>query len=348
MKALLLSAFFLFTFGLFNILGIRRDLLLNEVLYVIIGFGLYFIVRSIGRHFFRINSYLFYWLFIGMLIVTFLIGIEANGSRRWIDLYFLKLQGSEIFKPFFILFFADFLSKKHARVKQGAIFLLSFLYFVLPAVIIFKQPDLGNALVYVSVYLVMIFFSPLPKRYFFYMIGFFLLAAPLGWMFMHDYQRARVLSFLNPGLDTGGNSYNMIQSMITVGSGQFAGKGLGLGTQSRLLFLPENHTDFAFSSLVEQFGFLGGFAVLMCFLALFLSQLRRIFNFFYRKDEDSVQSFLYIIGFFSYFLFQTIINIGMNMGLFPIAGIALPFISYGGSAVVAIMIGLALLPSKQS
>ena len=344
MIGLLLSSVFLYAFGLFNLLGIRRDLVLNELLYVIIGFVAYFVIRAIGRHFFRVNSHLFYWVFIAALFVTFIVGLEAKGSRRWIDLYLFRFQASEIFKPFFILFFAEFLSKKHTQVKQSAIFFLSFLYFIIPAFIVFKQPDLGNALVYVCIYLTMVFFSPLPKRYFFYMLIGFLISAPLGWFFLKEYQRIRILSFLNPQVNSGGNSYNMVQAMITVGSGKFIGKGLGLGTQSRLLFLPENHTDFAFSSLVEQFGFVGGVVVITCLLTIFLSQIRKILDYFYRKDEDSVNAFLYMIGFFSYFLFQTIVNIGMNVGIFPIAGIALPFISYGGSALVAIMVGLALLP----
>lgn len=265
----LLSSLFLYAFGLFNILGIRPDLLVNEVLYVIIGCFAFIAVRFVGRHFFRINSYMFYWSFVLVLLLTYVIGLEAHGSRRWIDLHFIRLQGSEIFKPFFILFFADFLSRKHARVKQGAIFFLSFLYFFIPAFIIFKQPDLGNALVYAAIYLVMLFFSPLPKRYFFYLLGMFVFATPIGWFVLKDYQRARLVSFLSPDLHNQGNSYNMIQAMITVGSGQFLGKGLGRGTQSRLLFLPENHTDFAFSSLVEQFGFVGGLVVMGCLLFIF-------------------------------------------------------------------------------
>ncbi len=344
MISLLLPTIFLYAFGLFNILGIKKELFLTELIYVAFGFAVFFIVKAIGRPFFKINSYLFYWVFITLLLITYIIGLEAKGSQRWIDFYFFRLQASEIFKPFFILFFADFLSKKHTAVKQSVIFFLSLLYFLLPAFVIFKQPDLGNAMVYVAMYLVMVLFSPLPKRYFLYMIGFFLLLIPLGWLFLHDYQKDRILSFMNPAQDSQGNAYNMIQAMITVGSGMFLGKGLGLGTQARFSFLPENHTDFAFSSLVEQFGFIGGAVVIVCLLLIFLSQLRKLFYYFYRKDEDSVNSFLYIIGFFSYFLFQTIVNIGMNVGMFPIAGIALPFISYGGSAIVAIMIGLALLP----
>ena len=132
--------------------------------------------------------------------------------------------------------------------------------------------------------------------------------------------------------------------MITVGSGRFFGKGLGLGTQSRLFFLPENHTDFAFSSLVEQFGFLGGFILIVLYAVLFAYLIKKVMIFFNNRDEDSESSLLYSVGLLAFIFFQILLNIGMNMGLFPVAGITLPFISYGGSSLLALMLGFALLP----
>jgi rod shape determining protein RodA len=136
----------------------------------------------------------------------------------------------------------------------------------------------------------------------------------------------------------------MIQAVITVGSGKFFGRGLGLGTQSRLFFLPENHTDFAFSSLVEQFGFFGGLLSIICFVSLVYFLCKRILKFYFDRSLDGKKNFLYLVGITSYFVFQVIVNISMNMGLLPVAGIALPFISYGGSSVLALMIGFALVP----
>ena len=136
----------------------------------------------------------------------------------------------------------------------------------------------------------------------------------------------------------------MTQAIITVGSGKFIGRGLGLGTQSRFFFLPENHTDFAFSSLVEQFGFLGGLIVIILYLIMAALLVKRLLSFYFLRDPVDKRNFLYLAGFLSYLIFQFLINIGMNLGLFPITGIALPFISYGGSSFVALMIGMALLP----
>jgi len=344
MTQLLLPSFFLSLIGFFNIFGIKQSLTLNQIFYIIVGFLAFFIAKKIGRNFFSVNVQFFYWIFIFILLTTFSIGLEVRGSKRWIDLYFFNFQGSEIFKGFFILQLANFLVRDYREVNPANIFLLSLFYFLFPAFIIFKQPDLGNASVYFFIYLTVILFSDLPKKYIFYFCLVLLIALPLGWNFMQAYQQDRILSFLNPHLDQQGTAYNMTQAIITVGSGKFSGRGLGLGTQSRFFFLPENHTDFAFSSLVEQFGFLGGLTVIVLYLIMASLLVKRLLSFYFLRDPVDKRSFLYIIGFLSYFIFQFLINIGMNLGLFPITGIALPFISYGGSSFVALMIGMALLP----
>ena len=167
---------------------------------------------------------------------------------------------------------------------------------------------------------------------------------PITWMAMHDYQKARILSFMNPELDSSGTSYNMVQANIAVGSGNLFGKGLGLGKQSQLSFLPEYHTDFAFSSLVEQFGFVGGFIVIILYIIFFLSVFMRMFRHMNRRDYDEQYSFYYLLGFSVMMIVQTAVNIGMNLGIVPIAGITLPFISYGGSSMITFMIAMALIP----
>jgi rod shape determining protein RodA len=166
-----------------------------------------------------------------------------------------------------------------------------------------------------------------------------LLSFPIIWSLMKDYQRNRVVGFLNPQIDPQGLSYNITQSIITIGSGGVFGKGLGLGTQSRFQFLPEFHTDFAFASLVEQFGFLGGAIVLLLFGLLMYRLIQKIFV---SRQNEFV--YLYLIGVMTLLMSEIIINVGMNMGLMPVTGIALPFISYGGSSILStmIMLGLAL------
>lgn len=341
---IIISSIFLSIFGLFNLFGLNRDLFFRQLIYLILGFLGYYFLKSIGSHFFQINSKFFYWFFIGILLITFIVGLEVRGSKRWLNFYFFNFQSSEFFKVFFILFLAEILTIKNILANSFFNFIKIFLYFLLPFIIIFKQPDLGNAMVYFFIFITLIMFSTVPKKYLGYLIGLIISFTPVGWFLMKDYQRLRILSFISPHLDTQGTAYNMIQAVITIGSGMFFGRGLGLSTQSRLFFLPENTTDFAFASLVEQFGFFGGFFVLIFFTLIFIHLAKKTIYFYYQKSEDDQKKFLYCLGILTYFASQTIINLGMNMGIMPVTGIALPFISYGGSSVLAILLGLALLP----
>jgi rod shape determining protein RodA len=272
------------------------------------------------------------------------VGLEVKGSKRWLNFYFFNFQGSEFFKVFFILFLAEILTVKNLFGNTFLNFIKVFSYFLIPFVIIFKQPDLGNAMVYFFVFFVLLIFSTFSKKYLGYLIGLMVIFIPFGWFLMKDYQRLRILSFVSPHLDVQGSAYNMIQSVISIGSGMFFGRGLGLGTQSRLFFLPENTTDFAFASLIEQFGFFGGFFVLTFFSIVIIFLVKKTIFFYYQKSQEDQKKFLYCLGMLTYFVSQTIINLGMNMGIMPVAGITLPFISYGGSSAMALLIGFALLP----
>jgi len=341
---IIISSVFLSIFGLFNLFGLNHDLFFRQLIYLIFGFLGYYFLKSIGNNFFRINNKFFYWFFIGILLITFMVGLEVRGSKRWLNFYFFNFQSSEFFKVFFILFLTEILTVKNILANSFLNFIKIFLYFLLPFIIIFKQPDLGNAMVYFFIFITLIMFSTVPKKYLGYLIGLIISFTPIGWFLMKDYQQARILSFISPHLDTQGTAYNMIQAVITIGSGMFFGRGLGLSTQSRLFFLPENTTDFAFASLVEQFGFFGGFFVLIFFTLIFIHLAKKTIYFYYQKSEDDQKKFLYCLGILTYFVSQTIINLGMNMGIMPVTGIALPFISYGGSSVMAILLGLALLP----
>ncbi len=344
MFAIYLSSFLLFIFGTFTLLGIKSNLLVSQIIFFIISIGVFFAVRKLGNHFFRFNSNFLYWVFVGLLVLTYIIGVEAKGSRRWIDLYFFNFQVSEFFKIFFILRLADFFSINRLYAQQLKAFVRSLLLAAIPILIIFKQPDLATALTFIFIYVVLVFFSKIPKVYLinFAVLVFFIL--PLLFLTLKDYQKARIVGFMNPHVDQRGASYNMNQAIIAVGSGQFFGKGLGAGTQSGLHFLPENHTDFAFSSLVEQFGFVAGAVVILLYGIIAHNLIKKIVTYFYERNEEGRYKFLFTLGFFAYFIFQVLVNVGMNVGLLPIAGITLPLISYGGSSLVTWMIGLALLP----
>ncbi|MCX7881291.1 MAG: FtsW/RodA/SpoVE family cell cycle protein [Patescibacteria group bacterium] len=337
------STFFIYLFGLFSLLGINQTYFQNQLLFFLIAIVVFFIFKKIGRQFFYQNSYFFYYFFIFLLVITYFIGFEVKGSKRWLDFYFFNFQPSEIFKIFFIIFFSRLLMEKE-NIDKRLVFLKSLFYFLLPFLIILKQPDLANALCYFFVFFVLVLFSRLPKKYLLYFVFSCFLLIPFFWFFLKPYQKARILSFFNPHLDLQGDSYNMWQSIIAIGSGRFFGKGLGLGTQSRLYFLPENNTDFAFASLVEQFGFLGGFMAIFFYFLIFISLIKKTTKLFYERESKSKENFLLSLGILAYFLFQVGVNIGMNLGLLPVAGVALPLISYGGSSLVSFFISLALLP----
>jgi len=343
MTTIFFPSFFLSLFGLFNLLGIDINLFYRQLFSIFLGFIIFFVTKKIGRDFFERNINFFYWLFIFILIITFFIGKEVKGSRRWLDLFFFRFQPSEIFKIFFILYFSSFFTKKDF-VSSLEKFIKSLFLFLFPTILVFKQPDLGNALVYGFIFFTLLFFSDLPKRYIFYLFIFLILFFPLFWQILADYQKMRLISFFNPHLDKQGTSYNINQAVITIGSGGIFGKGLGLGTQSQLHFLPENKTDFAFASLVEQFGFFGGIITLACYGLIFYLIIKKIFRYFFIPENGDRKNFFYCLGLLSYLVLQFFVNVGMNLGIVPIAGVTLPFISYGGSSVLTLLFGFALLP----
>ena len=223
--------------------------------------------------------------------------------------------------------------------RQLRYFPIHFIFFFIPFLLVFTQPDLGTSIVYFFMWFSMMIAGGLSlfTVAFFGLVLFFLL--PVGFSWLRDYQRTRILTFLDPALDPKGAGYNAIQAMIAVGSGQFFGRGLGRGTQSHLRFLPEFHTDFIFATLVEEFGFFGGFLLLLSYALLFI----RIIIVTFTGAKHTLFVFTYAFGLFSMLLVQVFINAGMNMGLVPITGITLPLVSYGGSSVLSVAIGFGLL-----
>ena len=329
-------------YSFFNLLGVNHNLAKTQILYTLIGFFVFFLIKKINQRFFFENANFFYWFFIITLIITYIIGLEAKGSKRWLDFYFFRFQSSEVLKIFFIVYLSVFLTKLRERVNLLKAFLASLFYLFIPLFIIVNQPDLANGLAYLFIYLMMVVFSPIPRKFLFYLFLIILILLPLFWQFLKPYQRERITSFVNPEWDYQSSSYNMAQSIIAVGSGKFFGRGLGYGTQSKLYFLPERTTDFAFSTLVEQFGFLSGGLVIFLYFYIIYQLLRKIFSEISSFDNLKSEKLYFYIGLASYIFFQVFVNVGMNLGLLPVAGVALPVISYGGSAVVTFFIGLAL------
>ena len=279
-------------------------------------------------------------LYIGSLILLLFVlflGIESRGAVRWLDIFGFRIQFSEILKPFLALCLASFLANRNNTSGKT---LLAVLAGLLPvAFFIYKQPDLGNALIYAGTAVLTLIAYGFSFRYFLVGLIALAIAVPLNWSFLHQYQRERLLSFFHITNDPLGISYNAIQSVIAVGSGNFFGKGLGQGTQSTLRFLPERHTDFIFATVSEELGFLGAVIVIIAFLFLF----RRLLTLF--RESDDLFAKMFLAATFSLFILQFFINIGMNIGIVPIVGVTLPFMSYGGSSLLSNAIFLGIVSS---
>jgi rod shape determining protein RodA len=217
---------------------------------------------------------------------------------------------------------------------------ISFVYVIIPFFFILKQPDFGSATVILVIWVGMLFISNLDKKFFIAILSVLLIFSFVGWKFiLKDYQKTRIENFLNPQNDPLGAGYNVIQSTVAVGSGGLKGKGMGQGSQSQLNFLPEKHNDFIFAAIAEENGFIGTSMIIMAFIFLFFR-----LHFIALNSKDLFGQ-LIINGLMIMFFFHILINIGMNIGLMPVAGLSLPFLSYGGSFLVVSMSGLGLAQS---
>ncbi len=306
----------------------------SQLVAFIIGFALFFIVSQVDWQIYKSLASLAYLLSIFLLALTFF-GPHVRGATRWIDFLGIRWQPSELIKPLLIISLASFFSSHQTHEFKNLLLGLALL--IPPFFLVFRQPDLGTAMILTGVWLGIVYGSGLPAVFGITGVFVFFLLLPLGWFILKDYQKARLIHFINPFFDPSGAGYNSIQAMIAVGSGQFLGRGLGQGSQSHLLFLPEHHTDFIFASLVEELGFVGGALVIFAYIILLWRILKIT-----RKTKDPFAS-LILFGVFSQIILQVFINIGMNLGFLPITGITLPLVSYGGSSIVSIMISLGMV-----
>jgi len=338
---LLIPVFILIGFSLTILTSISPQLAVSQLIFFIIGLILFFLVSNLH---YKIHSYLYIpYMFIALvfLFLPIIFGAVTRGSIRWIQIGALTLQSSEIIKPLLIIIFSAFLSQKNksSSLKKLAIYLVIFL---IPALLIFKQPDLGSTLVVAAIWIATLFVSDIPLFYLFSLFIITAISSPIIWKFLADYQKQRLIVFLNPYADPKGAGYHMLQSIIAIGSGGVFGRGLGSGIQSQLRFLPENHTDFIFASLTEELGLITAFFI----LAVFFFLLKRLLD-ISRTAPDKFSQLL-TIGVFAMIFFQTVVNIGMNLGILPITGITLPLVSYGGSSILATMISLGLVSNFSS
>jgi rod shape determining protein RodA len=336
-KGLFIAALLLVVvLGLVTVWSTVPDLFFTQLEFVIAGIIIVFLLSRIDTRTFFSFSTALYVISILLLILTMLIGRNIRGSVRWIDLGFFNLQTSEIIKPFLAIFYASYLSE-HKIKKWKDIFVFLLLAFI-PVAFVAIQPDLGSALTLICLPLVLLVFTGNLKKLLIAGVIFFALAIPLESKFLKPYQRQRIETFVNPYKDPQGAGYNVIQATIAVGSGGVFGKGVKLGTQSHLNFLPERHTDFIFASFVEEFGLIGASVLLGAYFIIFRNCLLSG-----RVIRDSRASLL-SLSVFTIITFQAVVNIGMNLGVMPVTGITLPLFSYGGSSLLsfAILIGLQL------
>lgn len=334
---LIIPAILLVFISLTVLFSLDPEYFKNQLIVFIFSFFIFIFISQISYQDYKSYTLLFYFFSLALLLLVYVAGFESRGAVRWVNVFGISLQASEIIKPTMSLVFAAVLSSYKVNNIRG--YLLSLISIVPVFIMIYLQPDLGSALVFAGVFAAALVIYGIPISWLTVSMMPILLIIPVFFNNLMVYQRQRILTFLNPALDPKGSSYNLIQAIIAVGSGGMFGKGIAEGTQSRLKFLPENHTDFIFASFSEKFGFFGSLVLIILFLLL-LYQIYAIYN----KCEDIYGKIICICA-FMFILIQFFVNIGMNLGLVPVVGITLPFVSYGGSSILSNFILLALVSS---
>ncbi len=287
-------------------------------------------------------GYFFYIIVLGLLIWASLFGITASGSQRWIDLYFINLQPSELMKIAIIICFAKYYHRiQLANVNKLQNIILPILILFIPIALVISQPDLGTSILIASSGIIVLWLAGLNIKYFFYSTLFFIISAPFVISFLKPYQKLRILTFFDPDKDPLGAGYQIIQSKIAVGSGGLTGKGFLKGTQGYLEFLPEKHTDFIFTLFSEEFGFIGSIILLILY-SILIFRIIRIGSF-----SRSFFGKFFCYGFGSAIFVYITVNMAMVLGLLPIVGSPLPIMSYGGSSMLATMLGLGIVMSAK-
>ena len=332
----------LISFGCFILYSASDEsqtVLVNQFIRIAIGLICLIIVAQIPMRYWKI---LIPWLFIInviLLILTLFFGAEGKGAERWLDLGVFRFQPSETIKVLLPILIAKILSESGQSLKFSKVG-IALVVIVLVGFLIVKQPDLGTAILVSASGIFVIFLSAIPWIYIIAFVTIVLLSLPVAWQFLlHDYQKERVMIFLNPQIDSLGAGYHIIQSKIAIGSGGLFGKGYLQGTQSQLNFLPERTTDFIFSVLAEEFGLFGVLVLLLLYFLVIYQSIRII------THSNSQFSRLVGSALLATFVIYIIVNIGMVSGLLPIVGLPLPLISYGGTSMLSILISFGILMS---
>lgn len=312
----------------------------RQIIWIAVAFIVFFALSFIDWRFLKKGEVLmlFYSIFTFLFIFLVVFGKETKGAASWFNIFALSIEPIEPFKILLILILAKYFSRRHIDIARFKHIFISAIYVLIPGIFVLLQPDFGSTIIICLIWFGMIMVSGVKKKH---LLIVFLTGAVVfsgSWFFvLEPYQKDRITSFLNPLADIRGAGYNAYQSMIAVGSGQFAGKGIGYGTQSRLEFLPEHQTDFIFAAFVEEWGFVGTIFIFLFYGIVIWRILKNAM-----LGNGNFESF-FGIGLAVFFMVHFFIHIGMNIGLLPITGTTLPFLSYGGSHMLTVFAGLGIL-----
>ena len=316
----------------------------KQIIWIVLSLVVFFVFSFIDFRFLKQTNVIvfLYVLFCTILLVLFILGTVSHGAKSWFNLGSFSFQPVDLMKLVLVIILAKYFSRRHVEIRNVKHIFISGLYALIPFILVILQPDFGSAIIIFLIWLGMVLVSGISKTHLFLVFISGAVAVTLLWIFAFaPYQKARIANFLNPLADIHDSGYNSFQSTIAVGSGQVLGKGLGFGTQSRLKFLPENQTDFIFAAFAEEWGLIGSLLILLLFGLI-------IWRILYCASLGATNfETLFGMGIAIYLMSHILINIGMNLGLMPVTGIPLPFMSYGGSHLITEFAGLGILMSMR-
>jgi len=330
----------LFTMKSFVSDAVGTNFFAKQIIWIIIALGVFFLFSFLDSGALRRTDVLviLFLSFSALLVLLLFVGDKINGAQSWFSFGFFSFQPADMMKLVLILILSKYFSRRHVEIGNVKHIFISGFYAFVPFFLIFLQPDFGSAMIIFLIWFGMVLVSGISKKHLFFVFmsgGLIFLSL---WLFVFaPYQKARIINFINPLADVHNTGYNAFQSTIAVGSGQVLGKGLGFGTQSRLKFLPEPQSDFIFAAFAEEWGFVGSLLLLLFFGLI----IWRILHTAYVGASNF--EMLFGIGIAILFMGHILINVGMNLGLLPITGIPLPFMSYGGSHLVTEFMALGIL-----
>jgi len=334
----------LFTMKSFGVADGGSGFFGKQVIWITLSFIVFFTFSLIDFRFLkRTNILVFIFLgFCAVLLVLFVLGKVSHGAQSWFDFGGFSFQPADMMKLVLVIVLAKYFSRRHVEIRNFKHIFISGFYALIPFILILFQPDFGGAMIIFFIWIGMVFVSGISKTHLLLVFTSTAVIFATLWFFAFaPYQKDRISNFLNPLADIHGSGYNVYQSTIAVGSGQLLGKGLGFGTQSRLQFLPEPQADFIFAAFAEEWGFVGSILIILLYGLV-------IWRILYSASLGATNfEMLFGMGIAIYFMSHILINIGMNLGIFPVTGIPLPFMSYGGSHLLTEFVGLGILMSMR-